>query len=68
MKTEQLIHTIGTSVGMAVIYELKCLSAARKERRKAPGYDYRTEFGYRFAYRLGKLWARRKKSRSRTLS
>lgn len=68
MKTEQLIHTIGTSVGMAVIYELRCLSAARKERRKAPGYDHRTEFGYRFAYRLGKLWARRKKRSRGTLA
>lgn len=68
MKTEQLIHVIGTSVGTAIIYELRCLSAARKKRRETPGYDYRTEFGYRIAYRLGKLWARSKKLRSRTLA
>lgn len=68
MKTEQLIHIIGTSVGTAIVYEIRCLLAARHERRKSPGYDYRTEFGYRLAYRLGKLWARCKKLGRRTLA
>jgi hypothetical protein len=68
MKTEQLIHAIGTAVGTSVVYEIRCLLAARKERRQRAGNPDSSYLRYRLAYRLGKLWARCKKLRGRTLA
>jgi hypothetical protein len=68
MTTEQILHAIGTSAGMSIIYAIKCSSAARKKRREAPGYDQAAETRNSLPYRLGKLWARCHKRSNSTLS
>lgn len=64
MTTEQILHAIGTSAGLSIVYALKCSAAARKERRQAAGYDKAAETRNSIPYRLGKLWARCQKRRS----
>jgi hypothetical protein len=68
MTTYQILHALGVSAGVSIVYGFKCSSAARKERRQAPGYAPRSELHYRVAHRLGQLWARRQKRGHRALS
>jgi hypothetical protein len=68
MNLEQVLHAIGTSAGVSIVYAIKCSSAARKKRREAPGYDQAAETRNGIPYRLGKLWARCQKRCRRALA
>lgn len=65
--TDDTLRIIGTAIGSAVIYGIRCSLAARKERRNDARGQESPVISYRLAYRLGKLWALRKKRSRQSL-